>query len=235
MIRMHTFSSVCILGMYFLISAGCVSSDSPVLIMYNKAPTSSCQLSATDDGMGISAGFIDANSSWGYFFTPLVKNFAATTDYVTTEQRLAFIEGADITLDTDINTGLGSEYTAFSQRFSAVVEPDGGIAVLGFELIPVEVVQAHRGQLGSSGIAKIRATVTMFGRIAGADFETQDYTYWVEVCDGCLINDLGPCEGLTETPSNTGGACVPLQDTSSVDCCTDGGTYECPASVEPPA
>lgn len=243
MIRISIASSM--LLMFVAASAGCVNdqSDSPVLILYNKAPGDMCTITGADTGVGIARGFIDAQSWGGYIFTPIVKNFAATTSAVSMEQRLAFLQGADVRLTLDENVFSAADrsafesagLTSFSMGFSGVVDPDGGTASLAFEIIPAELLAEMRTILAvGSQRTGVQASIDLFGTMAGGEFQSQTFQYWVDVCNGCTMNNLGSCADLNGTVYNQGGTCNPLQDTSIVDCCTDdaGGTI-CPAVVSP--
>lgn len=228
MIRMsiYTISTALVL---LSASMGCApeGSDASVLILYNKAPETGCKVSSSEDGSFITRGLIDTQAWLGYVFTPLVINYAATSNYVDEEQRLAFIEGADVSLATEGDAVGGYQ---FSTLFSAIVFPDRGTTGVAFEIIPPSYLDQVQNVLGASEYASIRATIRLFGTMNGGEFTSQEYVYWVEACNGCLINNLGACENVTNV-ENYGGYCNPLQD-SAVDCCTDAaGALKCPAST----
>jgi hypothetical protein len=76
----------------------------------------------------------------------------------------------------------------------------------------------------------VTAEVVVFGDLNGGDVESVPFFYPVDVCDGCLKIDRGPCSGLPDDfEPEQGGECNPLQD-AAADCCTDAdGDDVCPA------
>lgn len=218
-------------------TAGCVAdhSDSPVLILYNKVPGEDCTITSDDSGVGYARGSIDAQSSTGYLFTPLIKNYGQTTSAVSMEQRLAFLQGADIRLGLDETVfpqdarqaWAGDDLLNFSMGFSAVVDPNGGTTGMAFEIIPAPLLVGMRDYLGPEPTS-VQVSIDLFGTMGGGDFHSQTFNYWVDVCNGCTINDLGSCEEVGSV-YNTGGLCSPMQDTNVVDCCTSASGRICPA------
>ena len=73
----------------------------------------------------------------------------------------------------------------------------------------------------------------MFGTKGGGSVESNVFRYPVQVCLGCMVELLGPCDGLDASfVGLDGGECNPLQD-ERLQCC-DGATGQvCPA--QPPA
>lgn len=221
-------------------SLGCVANqeDASVLILYNKAPGQGCVISPQEDGEIIGSGLIDAQAAYGYVFTPLVKNFARTTEYVNENQRLAFLDGVEVELD--LEDGLFSQneqeelannnLTRFSVPFSAVVEPDGGTLALNFVLVPRALLVAMANKLTPGyDSTLIEATISLYGSMAGGEIKTQEFKYWVEVCNECIAYDIGLCEGEPQVEYG-GGYCNPLQDVGRTDCCTNSdGLLQCPA------
>lgn len=207
------------------LSAGCVANnaDSPVAVLYNQQPGEGCSISSADTGAAIIRGNIDVQSPTGYLLTPVIKNFAQTTDYIDIEQRMAYLEGAVVTVTS--NTGVDTSYTTY---FGAVVEPDGGSAGMLFELIPRDLLVQVAPNLGDRGT--IQSTTRLFGVLGGGTLDTKEFPYAIDVCNGCLVNNLGSCATFTGEINNEGGNCNPLQDTPVVDCCVDeAGSLVCPA------
>lgn len=237
---MRTHIASGLLLVFFLGSMGCVpdNSDSPVVILYNQTPGESCTVSSSESGSAIIRGIIDTNSPIGYVFTPVVKNFAQTSDFIDVDQRIAYLEGATVKIDLDGQLFNAEEsaaldamgLTSFTTQFGAVVEPDEGTTGLLFELVSFETWQFLADRLPTpADRTTMDISVYLFGRLGGSDIRTQDFSYTIDVCNGCLINDVGPCSALSGDATNTGGNCNPLQDTAFVDCCTENETLICPA------
>jgi hypothetical protein len=64
---------------------------------------------------------------------------------------------------------------------------------------------------------------------SGTHMESDPFHFPVQVCSGCLANNVGPCP-LAAALANVGNGCNPAQDLL-VDCCTDKGALICPATV----
>ena len=223
---MHTCTASSSMLLLFSLATGCVAGneDSPVAILYNQQPGADCTISSSETGAAIIRGTIDTTSPAGYLLTPVVKNFAETSDFINVGQRIAYLEGAVIR----VNQG-GSSLADFTTTFGAVVEPDGGSTGLLFELVPQQIIEGLRGSLGPDQRTTLNTTTELFGSLGGSSLETKQFSYTIDVCNGCLINDVGPCSTFSGEVNNEGGKCNPLQDTSLVDCCTEGGALVCPA------
>jgi hypothetical protein len=239
--RMTRYTACSTFSLLLMINVGCVAdqADAPVFVMFNQAPTSGCTVTPSETNAGLVRGHIDAQSQYGYILTPLVKNIAETTDYIDSVQRYAFVEGVDVSLALDDGLFNAQEQTAledltkFSDRFSAVVYPDGGLSAFSLEIVPAELLYAMSLKLTEKNqtYSLIKATVSVFGTLGGGHFESTKFSYWVDVCNGCVINDVGPCDSIPQgTAISSGGYCSPAQDTARVDCCSDGTGLVCPAS-----
>ena len=239
-IRVLIISAALASALGFMGAPGCTSEDATVVILQNQAPTMGCMVSSSSSDAYVPRGFIDAQANAGYFFTPLLRNFATSTSTAGEGRRIAFLEGAEIRLDfpagllsdAELSDLSSRNLVEFSQPFSAAVSPNGGLTSVVFELIPVPVLQALRGPLPEDGtLASIQATVQVFGKLGGSSITTQEFVYWVDVCDGCAKNQLGDCALVDPSADiRTGGVCNLLQD-GFVDCCTQAGEEVCPAAV----
>jgi hypothetical protein len=217
--------------------AACVGSgDETVMILVNQEPGVGCVLDAEEGGTAITAGIIDARSSSGYLFSPLVKNYATAVDADEERRHQAFVQGARVTIhfnDESLEGEFEESLTRFQVPFSGIVMP-GGTAQFTFEIVPIEIIDAIGESLPEAMPGEAVQTelllvdVQMFGEINNGSFETQSYRYPVEICNGCLVQDLGACSNLSSsfTTSNTGGHCNLAQD-RALDCCDDFAV--CPA------
>lgn len=220
-------STFLLLLLFSFWAAGCVAdnADSPVAVLYNQQPGADCTISSADTGAAIIRGTMDIQSPVGYLLTPVVKNFAQTSEYIDIDQRMAYLEGAVISVKSS-----GQAVADYTTAFGAVVEPDGGSAGLLFELIPHGLLQGLAGDLPTPDArVTLQTTTQLFGVLGGSTLDTKEFAYSIDVCNGCLVNNLGPCATFTGEINNEGGKCNPLQDTSLVDCCTEDGLLVCPA------
>ncbi len=225
------------------LAAGCVSSgDETVIILQNQVPGSGCVVSATASDMYIGSGLIDTNTTQGYVLTPLVKNYSTSstggTGSGSTDDRrhIAFVTGVNVDLSFADST-LQSRYAAngvthFQVPYSAEINADSTTSMT-FEIVPYSLIS----QLGANELQSatdrvlILANIQLVGTINNGDFTSQSFRYPVQVCKGCLTNDLGACSGISHSfvPTHLGGNCNVFQDTS-VDCCTGANSaLVCPA------
>ena len=223
---MRTCTASTLTVLFAALHLGCVANnaDSPVAVLYNQQPGDGCTISSADTGAAIIRGSIDVQSPVGYLLTPVVRNFAQTTEFIDIEQRVAYLEGAVVTVSAP-DVGLDTSYTT---SFGAVVEPDGGSAGLLFELIPHELIAQVAPNVGDSGT--LQTTTQLFGILGGGKLDTKEFPYTIDVCNGCAVNNLGSCATFVGDINNEGGRCNPLQDAPVVDCCVDeAGSLVCPA------
>ena len=242
MTRTVGIASIALAGL--VMAMGCVANrdDAPLIILFNQAPADGCTTSPSKTALARGSGFIDANAPLGYLFTPVVQNTASTRNgSVDDATRFALIEGANIRVeasgpnsDAFLGNLAASNLLEFSQRFSFTVFPDDGLASLGFEILPPQFLASLRSDLGAGEVAEFDVRIELFGRMGGGVMQSNEFIYPVSVCNGCLVNNLGPCDaGLMVT--RTGGTCQPLQDGGIVDCCTAAaGGLVCPAQVVMP-
>jgi len=237
--------AACLAPALALTVSGCVSDNagSPLVILRNLAPASGCVLDTGSDTY-FSSGFIQDDSPTGYLFTPLVRNDLETTEGEVTTSKTIFIEGARVELtfydDTLFDDATLAEMrrvglTRYQTPISGSIEPDGGLATFGFEVVPAGVISAVAEVLGDptplepTSATVIDAAVRVFGRRGGGEVESNVFHYPVQVCHDCVFDDVGACAALPAGyVPQTGGACNPYQD-GAIDCCTDTtGNQVCP-------
>jgi hypothetical protein len=206
--------------------AGCVSNDADanVVILRNQAMTESCSAGADPSAAFYSSGTIDLNSPSGYLFSPIVQNFAM--DVEGTSLRIAFVQGARVDIrfaDSARDEALAGQdgLTRFQVPLSGSIEAGGTIGLI-FEIVPAELF----AQLVDNDLLLV--DVRIFGQMGGDGFESAVFRYPVEVCDGCLVEDLGSCSLLDTGFVGAGHPCGVFQD--QVTQCCDGTTGPvCPA------
>ena len=227
---------VVLLGLVF--AMGCTEGGKSILILQNTIPGDGCELS-TSLAKFRSSGIIDVQSNTGYLFSPVIQN-VAVEEQTPVHFRIAVIEGANVELSFEeglLDAGQLaniSQFVNFSVRFSGVIQPNGGNTTFQFEILPKPVLDAIAPRLvDAAARTRVRADVEVFGEMSNRTVKSNIYSYWIDVCNGCMTVDNGPCSELPTgfTPS-PGGECNPLQDVF-LDCCTRTGLPPlCPAAKE---
>jgi hypothetical protein len=221
--RVHTLAAVALTASL----AGCVAGDADanIVILRNQALTTSCSAGADPEAAFYSSGIIDTTSSAGYLFSPIIQNFAM--DVEGTSLRIAFVHGARIDIhfaDEAREEALAGQdgLTRFQVPLSGSIDAGGTIGLI-FEIVPDELFPSLvNGDL-------LLVDVRIFGEMGGDGFESANFRYPVEVCVGCLQNDLGPCSSLPIDFVAAGHPCGVLQD-QGAQCCDDPqGEAVCPA------
>jgi len=233
----HSIPLQFILCSAFLVPlSGCVDAGDPVVILRNLAPGEDCVTVPEQTADFISRGIIDVTNvgtSSGYLFTPLIQNLAVASE---NRSSLFFVSGANVDLGfldglfdaTEIAQFKAEGNSRFVQEFSGSVEP-GGLGTFVFEIIPRGMLMAISDKLALGESTRVLAKVELAGELNGGNTSSQIFTYPVDVCKGCLANDLGSCDQVSLTTEvRPGGMCQPLQD-GIVDCCTRGEDLLCPA------
>lgn len=216
-----------VLATAFSSQFGCVDGGETLQILINQEPKEDCALSSSPGDAYLARGRIDTNSAGGYLFTPLIENKA---EAVSGASRIAQLQGANIDLKFSggFGDGLDGALTRFSQQFSGSI-PAGGFGAYAFTVIPKQVLDSLASKLGEGEQTEVIAQVRINGSISGGGVDSNLFSYPVDVCKGCLQNNLGDC---AELPSgyniSQGGNCQELQD-GVLDCCTYNGETFCPA------
>ncbi len=215
------------------------NADSGLRIIANSAPGDLCvvdpsALTFQDDGI------IDANSFFGYLFTPIVTNDLVTFGDELTAPKTIYVTHARVDIkfydpsfnDLPVDRGL----VHFQVATSGSIEPNGGRVGLSFEVVPVDLLAAIGDQLPDpmNGVPPSRTTldvsVQLVGTHGGDEVVSNVFRYPVEVCDGCLVANVGACTLLPEGfEAQTGGVCNTLQD-GVLECCDSSGALVCPAA-----
>lgn len=218
------------LALPLLLSGACVSGnvDSSVVILGNEAVTGECIASGSTTATFMASGVVDVanadNRSDGYILTPVVQNFATAT--ADNEQlRIAFVHGARIDIHFNDPAQEDALYpsplTRFEVPFTASIPPGGTIGV-PFEILPADLLpDLVDGEL-------LLVDVKIIGEMGGNSFESANFRYPIEVCNGCTVQVLGACDAITGTGEGTVHGCNPYQD-YTVECCTTPTLLVCPA------
>ncbi len=229
--RSSLIATILLVSSLTLGGAACTDADGAISILQNQVPEDGCSI-PNDLGNFIPRGVIDTNARDGYLLNPLVQNNAVPSD---TNDRTVIIGGAEVQLTLQDGLVTPSDQvtalTRFTSRFSGSVQADGAFTSFSFVVIPKDLLQLIAPALDASTTTEIKVEATIFGEIGGGDVETNKFVYWVDVCNGCMKVDQGPCADLAASFSpREGGICQKLQDIK-LDCCTDEmGKEICPAT-----
>ncbi len=216
---------------------GCVDAADSIVILNNQIPSEGCILKAGDNEPFFSRGqidVIDLNQTTGYLFTPVIKNLAEPN---ASSDSLFFAEGAKVDLEfipeffsVDELAQLKTDGNSrFLQEFSGSVLAQN-TGTFDFEIIPRTMLGAIAAKLQLGDSTRVLAKVEIVGKLGGGGVSSQIFTYPVDVCNGCLANNLGTCDQVPlDFEVRVGGTCQPLQD-GVADCCTrQDGVLICPA------
>jgi hypothetical protein len=243
------------------LAAGCAadSGDTTVLVLGNMAPAPGCTFTAALTGPFISGGTLDLSLDRvnmvttvqrGYEFAPLIENesVADTSNQSLVARRTLIVQGAhvDISFNDTVEFSMDQQamlrdmgLTHFDSLFAGSVQPNGGLGVFTFELLPAALIDKILADhpLGTGPYMPfapigVVAKVVVYGTLGGGATASLEFDYPVTVCDTCLIQNQGACASLPSGfMARTGGACESNQD-AVTDCCTTAtGALVCPASA----
>jgi len=154
-----------------------------------------------------SSGIMDLSMTDSYYLAVRIHNALET---------IAFVDGAIVALDVD---GTCIPSGGRTDEFSAALTPMSSASVLFRAVEPVESQSLDGGEVQI--VVAVEAGTEEATRIVSPSI-----TFPIEICEGCLLNELGPCDSV-EPPFADGG-CYPGQD-EPLDCCADGeGELQCP-------
>lgn len=132
-------------------------------------------------------------------------------------------------LENLLPNGVTTQQVRFARRLDGTCIPDGGeLQKSASTLLPSDVEIAVFVLTSSSEtLGPKTLVVAIEGREPAADrsIHTPIAELPLTVCDGCLKNDLGPCDSVTPPFSIP---CYPGVN-EAIDCCTEvGGALRCP-------
>ncbi|MBU1241080.1 hypothetical protein KJ865_15305, partial [Myxococcota bacterium] len=202
-------------------------------------PASGCEASSTQTDTFLSHGIMDLGAS-RYGIQPqyigwlvLANNLVSTVESHGIELNTVEIKEAHISLSLGSSgSALDSSYTKFAD-YTFVAIPPGENRSVQVNLIPPNV--AGRMSLGEGQYVEATATVQIIGERGGTDIASNSIKFPITICNGCLAENIGPCD--TATFPDTifeGHTCNKSQD-EPLHCCYDSAAagadnpYRCPA------
>ncbi len=211
------------IGLAALLASGCtVDAGDSLFLLHNKAPDENCTIPVEKDALFLSSGLLDAQYGFAYTFTPLVESRTRIIDENDPLERAILIEGAEIELELPDGVSVAADATRFTQRFSGTLEP-GALSAFSFDIIPPVVTMAIGNTLQVGERAQVLAKIKVFGKLGNGTVESPQFTYPVQVCNGCI-----PVQ-LCASYKSPGMLCLPGQDRFEPNCCIDAaGALVCP-------
>jgi hypothetical protein len=199
-------------------ATGCADNESSLFVRQVQAmQPPQCTVTADPSASFMPYGSLDLiiGGDNGYQAALLVGNQLAqrgSTTQIRTETARVSLRGAIVRVLDDT----GAEITSFTVDGSGFVDPGSGespgFGLLGTTLIPPQF--ASYGYLGW-----VTVWVKVFGRtLGGKDIESNELTYPIDVCNGCLVSfpskavelDTGNCTHAGATEYTV--PCIPGQD-----------------------
>ncbi len=219
------------------LTTACAENSASLVIVQNQSPTDGCEASATATDAFLSHGIMDLGAS-RYGIDPqyigwlvVANNLVSTVESHGIELNTVEIKEAQISLNLGSDT-LDSAYTKFAD-YTFVAIPPGENRSVQVNLIPPNV--AGRMTLAEGQYIEATATVQIVGERGGTDIKSNSIKFPITICNGCLVENIGPCDSATfPDPVLEGHSCNKSQD-EPLHCCYDSASagsdnaYRCPA------
>jgi hypothetical protein len=226
----------------------CSGESDRFFIVQDQVPTADCVVRAErttyrGDGL-LDLSLVGADSPSGYQLYPLLQNdLPAVAEQNASQPNRLFLRAFRVRVEAgegapakvaqlfDKLGADGSTLLAFQEAWSGTLEPGGGVLPAHVTVIPGELARQLRATrvLETTGFVNLTVRVRAVGRRRDGELESQEFSFPVRACEGCLVTRLAPCP---YAPVNRGHACNVAQD-EPVDCCQTGNALVCPAT--PPA
>jgi hypothetical protein len=231
--------------------AGCSGTPpGAFIIVQNQVPNSDCSIPAGLGQVYRGEGVLDvrliSQQKTGYELFPVMQNnFPAPTGGQTVDANRIALSGFNVDVEVpsdatgdiaDLINGYRGDGAApgdhqkvqFGTLTSGSVASGGGFTSSAVEVFPValaiDVLNKH--VLSPTDTFTVLASVRGLGKTLSSSVTSDSFTYPITLCDGCLMDDLGPCP----VAASAGNQCYLGQD-SSTGCCTQNGQLFCPAMV----
>jgi hypothetical protein len=223
---------------------GCSSDGSErFFIVQNQVPQDGCVISGDHTALYRGRGILDValvfdGALVGYELFPLLQSDLPVMGQTsgTEPNRMALREfrvrletapGAPAAVVDLFASAALQPNLAYSEPWSGTLEPGGGTVSAAVTVVPAEVARQIRatGVLTTISDVGLTARVRAVGDSLTDSFESREFVYPIDVCNGCLISNISACPSA---PVNKGNACIVSQD-EPVDCCSDGASLVCPS------
>ncbi len=206
--------------------------DKTILITNNMAPADMCLLTPSETGPFLAAGTLDLAGSGGYLFFPLIKNLTSSNDGTLLSNRTFFAEAFRITLSSpdSVTAAAIAGANSYTVRTGFSVAPDNALFGATVQVLSFDAAKALATRLAPFERTQIVASVEVIGTLSGDQVSSNVFDFPINVCVGCLVTSLGPCDMLDSAfmPTAKGNFCNPGQD-QAVQCCSTPQGNICPA------
>lgn len=179
-----------------LAAPGCEDNASMLFIKGVLAiETTNCVAKPESSGTLRAFGRVDTSFPGGYVAALLVGSQLTqrgSREQLRTETARLTLEGAEVTLNdtagNPLDIGTNNPFTTLGTGF---VDPAGGtqpgFGAIFVDVIPGGIVDDVARALNGRGV--VQAKIRVFGTtLGGEDIESGEYTFSIEVCNGCLIS-----------------------------------------------
>jgi hypothetical protein len=215
------------------------------IIVQNQVPGSDCTIPAGLGAVYRGEGVLDVrligNGPKGYLLFPVLQNnFPAPTGGQTVDANRIALSGFNVDVEVaDDATGpiadLINGYRMSMDRMvqygtftSGSVASGGGFTASSVEVFPAALAAQIRDKavLSQTTTFWAFASVRALGKTLTGDVTSDAFKYPIQLCDGCLMDNLGACP----LAMSTGNQCYIGQD-GVTGCCSQDGQLVCPALV----
>jgi hypothetical protein len=232
----HCLVTTALMAMGALASAGCADDYLSLLVIHNQAPDESCEIAPMLEHPYRPHGTANV-AVGGYLLTPLLQsNLTNHTDMVNGDIITLTTATVEIDpVDSDASRTVVSKLNELRGRtryISGAVSP-GGLTSTSFEAIDADQARALAGAVAAGQTVEVLATVIVNGDVGGNHVESKPFTYPItlqNVPNGSGAINLGACSSLPASFEGSTGGCFDTgQDSSFIECCTNGSATICPA------
>jgi len=237
------------------LAAGCSGTPpGAFVIIQNQVPNSDCSIPAGLGNVYRGEGVLDvrliSQQKSGYELFPVMQNnFPAPGGGQTVDANRIALSGFNVDIEVDegatgeiadlINADRAADPSSadyqkvhYGTFTSGSVASGGGFTSSAVEAFPVDLASdvLSKHVLSQTQTSWVFASVRSLGKTLSGDVTSDSFRYPIQLCDGCLMDNLGPCP----VAASAGNQCYMGQD-SSTGCCTQNGQFFCPATVAPMA
>ncbi len=175
-----------------------------------------------------------------YFVFPLIENNLPSSSNGTLDPNEIQLSGFQVDIapigappPSSVQAAFdGGPLVHYQIPWSGGISSGGGQLSASVAAFPVALAQSivAAAGVGVDPFLTVDLTIQALGTTnGGTHMQSDPFHFPVQVCSGCLANNIGPCP-LPAAPTAQGNGCNPAQDLP-VDCCTENGALVCPATV----
>ncbi len=225
------------LAVFLLLLGGCEQNSASLIILQNQIPGEGCGSGGTGDDTSYRtqgtldvAWYLQKHQPAYYDMYLLVKNNLQSTesDYGVEENCLT-IRNALVDLDLgSLSQYVESTLTRYKVPVSLSICPEEQRVVTVRVVVP-QVVELIAPRVPEGTQLMAVATVALEADRGSYTIESNELSYPIFICNGCLVRNVGLCDSpvVPDEPA-AGNPCNPSQD-DPIDCCTSGSDLICPA------